>query len=104
MTEAEAGREAIQVMPSHTITALQKYMDEKGASQTAVARACGFSSAVISQILHGEYKGDMAKVLKAIQDFLALEEEREDFFTSSKFVRTGQADDVLIVCSLAHKK
>src|SRR4030042_723716 len=77
-------------------------MEEGGASAGGGGRACGFSSPVISQILHGEYKGGMAKVLKAIQDFLALEEEREDSFTSSKFVRTGQADDVLIVCSLAH--
>ncbi len=95
--------EALPITMEHTIAALQKYQSEKGSSQAAIGRACGLSSAVISQFLRGEYKGDEESVCKKIQDFLTLEAERERAFTSPFFVRTRQAEDVLTVCAMAHK-
>lgn len=94
----EEKQEAVAIIHSHTITALQEYMQEKKSSQTAVARACGLSSPVISQVLKGTYAGDLENVLKKIQDFLLLEDERQDAFVSSKFIMTAQSKMVFDVC------
>jgi DNA transposition AAA+ family ATPase len=95
--------EGLPIIIEHTISALQKYQNEKGSSQAAIGRACNLSGAVISQFVRGEYKGDVESVCKKIQDFLAWEEEREKTFISPFFVRTKQAEDVLTVCAMSHR-
>jgi len=101
--EEKASSEALAIISNNTIQALRAYIEEKETNQVAVARACGLSAPVISQYLQARYQGDVAAVTKKIQDFLALEKEREDVFTGPTFVRTKQAEDVLMVCGLAHK-
>jgi DNA transposition AAA+ family ATPase len=86
-----------------TIQSLRAYMEEKRASQLAVARGCGLSPTVISQFLRGEYKGDLNAVIRAIQNFLIMEEEREAAFLSPRFADTEQSLEALSVCALAHK-
>lgn len=101
--EEKAPSEALAMIVNNTIQALKTYMQEKGASQVAVARDCGISPAVVSQLLKGEYKGNIERVCKQVRDFLSLEEQRETAFISPSFVLTQQASDALLVCAAAHK-
>jgi hypothetical protein len=101
--EQGSGQEVLAIINDHTVAALRKYMDQKGASQTAIARACGLSPTVINQFLHGTYKGDAKWVTKAVEDFLFVEEEREGAVTSPEFVRTVQSEDVLTVLTMSLK-
>jgi hypothetical protein len=101
--EEKATSEVLAIIINNTIEALKTYMQEKGASQVAVARDCGISPAVVSQLLRGEYKGNIERVCKQVRDFLSLEEQRETAFISPFFVLTQQASDALLVCAAAHK-
>ncbi len=59
---------------------LSDYMDETGATQTAISKAIGYSSSVISQFLDGTYGvkgGDLKAVQTAVEQFLKMEEERK---------------------------
>jgi DNA transposition AAA+ family ATPase len=101
--EEKATSEALAIIIDNTIGALKTYIQEKGASQLAVARDCGISPAVVSQLLKKEYKGNIERVCKQVRDFLSLEEQRETAFISPFFVLTQQASDALLVCAAAHK-
>jgi hypothetical protein len=77
-------------------------MERRRLSQGALAQACGVSGTAISQIFRGNYRGDTEGILRRIQDFLSLEEEREEAFVSPSFVPTKQGEEVLTVCRLVH--
>jgi DNA transposition AAA+ family ATPase len=99
----EQKSESLALLVDRTVAALQKYQEEKGSSQIALGRAIGVSGPVISQLLQKNYKGDVQKVCRQVLDYLELEEQRDQLFTSPYFVKTKQATDVLLVCSMAHK-
>jgi DNA transposition AAA+ family ATPase len=56
-------------------------MEETGATQSALAKPIGYSGSVISQFLDGTYGGvkggDLKAVEKAVEQFLAMEQERK---------------------------
>jgi DNA transposition AAA+ family ATPase len=56
--------------------ALREAMEERKLSQSAVSRALGISTAVLSQWLSGTYPGNVTKINKAVKGFLERLQER----------------------------
>lgn len=82
---------------------LQDYVDETGASQSGIGRAVGYSASVISQYLDGIYKGDVKAVETAIEQFLALEQERRAQPKETlTFLPIASAKKVLALVRAAH--
>lgn len=57
---------------------LQAHMTENGITQSAVAKAVGRSTSVVSGYLSGKYPGDVAAFEEKIRQYLELEEERAE--------------------------
>lgn len=55
---------------------LKDYMEETGATQTAIGRAIDYSGATVSQYLSGIYSGDVKEVEAKIQNFLERQTEK----------------------------
>ncbi|MFH2504010.1 AAA family ATPase [Klebsiella indica] len=85
------------------ITELTELMNEKGYSQTQVARAMGKSAAVINQYLLNKYKGDISGLEADIRNFIQRETSRQKHKKlKAKFVVTEMAGRGLNVIKLAH--
>src|SRR6056297_1960621 len=61
-----------------TKNSLKSYLEEKGISQAAAARAMALSSAVINQYLSGKYTGNIENVERKIKSFLRTQREKEN--------------------------
>lgn len=57
---------------------LRAFIDETGKSASAVAKGIGRSPAALSQYLNFSYKGDVAKLEVAIENWLARQAERQE--------------------------
>lgn len=57
---------------------LRAYIDATGKSASAVAKGIGRSPAALSQYLNFSYKGDVAKLEAAIENWLARQAERQE--------------------------
>ncbi len=84
-----------------SLNALKQYIAQSGISQNKVAVMAGVSSAVISQYLKGDYKGDVAAVDKKIAEMLERQADKAKDLNSD-FVLTPTARDIFDVCGMAH--
>ncbi|MEZ3140827.1 AAA family ATPase [Citrobacter braakii] len=85
------------------IKELTELMNEKGLSQTQVARAIGKSPAVINQYLKNKYKGDVNGLESDICNFISREtDRRKNKNIVASFVMTETAKRGLNVIRLAH--
>lgn len=90
---------------SDVVDALRSYLvrGSQGVNQSTVAKAIGVSNTIISQLLSGKYKGDVAGVAEKIRQFLAREKERKAMsHIQSGFAITAQAADALSVITFCH--
>lgn len=84
-----------------SIALLQQYQQEHGLSQARLATILGVSSAVISQYLKDEYKGDVATLDKKVKELVEREaHNRSDI--KNDFVKTMGATKILDSCKKAH--
>ena len=78
-------------------------MNEKGLSQSDVAKAIGMSPATVSNYLNGTYKGDVNKVNDKIAAYLRLEENRrQEAEGKTEYVRTQSGRRIADILRLAH--
>ena len=82
---------------------LARFMQQKGLTQTQVAKALGKSNAVISQYLKGIYKGVTKDIDEAVERLIRREKDKvvERNF-NSEFVPTYAAERCLDVVHIAH--
>lgn len=80
---------------------LKQYIQQTGISQNKIAVMLGVSSAVVSQYLKGEYKGDVATVDKKVTQMLERQADKARD-VKSDFVLTPTARDIFNVCGMAH--
>jgi len=82
---------------------LKQLMNERGYSQTAVARNLGISTAALSQWLAGDYSGRSEKIAAAVDGFLQRERERRAITRLEiDFLYTDTARRILEVCRMCH--
>lgn len=85
------------------LNALKNHMEDNKISQTAISRAIGKSTAVISQYLQGKYQGDVPALEMAIESYLCRQAERVSESRSKlPFVETRTAKNILEFLRLAH--
>ena len=78
-------------------------LQKTGVSYTKIAKSCGYSSAVISSWLKGNYKGDVKSLEKAINAFLNnLNEKQQQKAFEIHFVDTLNSRQVFALCKIAH--
>jgi DNA transposition AAA+ family ATPase len=88
---------------SATMTELQQVMKERRYTQSAVARAIGYSDSSVSQWLAGKYKGDVAALEHAVRGFLERDSEKvRNRRIKLKFVETTTSARVFDACRMCH--
>lgn len=93
-------------IPAHDqglISDVERFIQERGYTQSAIGRATGFSASAISQWLSGKYQGDVKGLEHAITGFLQRERDRA---TSRKprlpFVMTTTASTIFEAARTCH--
>lgn len=78
-------------------------MQERGFTQSAVARGLGISDSALSQWRAGRYKGDVKSLEQAIKSFLQLDSERiKNRKITLPFTMTSVADKVFEAARMCH--
>lgn len=76
-------------------TQVKQLIEDKGLTQTQVAKECGFSSGALSSFLKGTYKGDNDKLEEALQKWLDGQSQQTAVFVSAPdFVETPTASKI----------
>ncbi len=84
-------------------TELKTLMEERGLSQTVVARALGISTATLSQWLSGTYQGNVSKIDSDVKGFLTRQKERSKSRKKMiEFVMTSTATRLFEVARICH--
>jgi DNA transposition AAA+ family ATPase len=71
--------------------ALNKFMEERGLTNTHVARAIDVSGSVISQFKRGLYPGDIEQLVNKIYNYMESTRRREESGANEKFIDTSVA-------------
>ncbi len=83
---------------------LKSLMDQRGLSQSAIAKMLGISSSTLSQWMSNKYPGDDDKVDVAVESLLQLHKQRLKAPRKAvEFVETSAARKGLEVCELCHQ-
>lgn len=67
------------------IEQVQQFLQRKQMSQTDLATKLGYSPAVISQVLKGEYKGDEAQVMRKLAHEIGYSESKWEILKTSNY-------------------
>lgn len=79
-----------------------KIIESDGLSMTAVARACGISTAAVSTFLSGTYQGRNDKVEKALESFVRRHRDKQAGRVDLKYVDTSVAKKIHELADMAH--
>ncbi len=72
-------------MNTQIITETQEYLKRKQMSQGELAQKIGYSGAVLSQILKGEYPGDSAQVLRKLAQEIGFSAQKWEILNTFNF-------------------
>lgn len=82
---------------------LKQYIENKGISQTQVAKAMGIGKSTLNNYLKNKYTGDVAGVDEKAKAYLQLQAEREKIKKLNvPFVETESAEQALNFLALTH--
>ena len=80
---------------------VQQYLREHGMSQAKLAQVTGINKAIISQWLRGQYTGDIAGVVQAVEEYLRTAVEHEQaretalpMVATQDYIPTSISEDV----------
>ncbi len=73
------------------IEQVKQIIEEKGYTQTQVAKECGFSGGALSAFLKGNYKGDNDKLETALNAWLNNQTKKAEFVSAPDFIETPTA-------------
>lgn len=90
---AQAQPESLE---DNTRRALREYIDERGISQSKLARKLDLSSSLMSQFLNGNYKGDVDHVCNVVRNFLNLEKKKVESPKKPDFVETSISSEIRV--------
>ena len=103
MSAKEATGKTTKESNAAIVAQLEARMEERGYSQSAVAKAVGYSASALNQWLGGKYNGDVNSLESAIESWLLRDMEREK---SRKiklpFVMTSIAAKVFEAARMCH--
>ncbi|PNK59942.1 AAA family ATPase [Psychrobacter sp. FDAARGOS_221] len=78
---------------------VKQLIEEKGLTQTQVAKECGFSSGALSSFFKGSYKGDNEKLEASLQSWYdAQTKQTATFVSAPDFVETPTATKIFADC------
>jgi DNA transposition AAA+ family ATPase len=83
---------------------VRSYTNDRGIKLAQIARECGYSATVISEVLGNTYRGNVDKVIHAMNDWMERDCRRSLARTPKDFVPTRVAEAIQTIVNQADKR
>lgn len=89
---------------TEALAKVEKLKSEQGLSQEKVSRLIGISSAALSQLTSGKYKGDVERMADIIENYFAVKEDYSETYQEVSYAPTSISTKVYETIKLCHIK